>query len=66
MHNNEDIYDNLNDLSLETEEAFNKVMTRFDEMDRSMDKTFAAMYFLYGGIVTLMILMLVEAFAKTA
>ena len=62
MHNNEDIYDNLNELSQETEKSFQRVMDSFDKIDRSMDKTFAAMYFLYGGLVTAMIIGLAEAF----
>lgn len=40
-----------------------KLMKSFDRLDASMDRTFNAMYFLYGGIVTLMIVMIIESFS---
>lgn len=61
-YNNDDLANNLDDLSKETEKSFQSLMDKFDEIDNSMSKTLNAMYFLYGGIVALMILALAEAF----
>jgi len=40
-----------------------KLMRSFDRLDESMNRTFNAMFFLYGGIVAVMLLMIIEAFS---
>jgi len=40
-----------------------KLMKSFDRLDESMNRTFNAMFFLYGGIVAVMLLMIIEAFS---
>lgn len=42
-------------------ENYEKVMDAFDKIDNSMNRTFNAIYFLYGGLVTLMIMSIIEA-----
>jgi len=51
-------------MSKELDKSYQKVMDKFDEIDQSMQRTFNAMYFLYGGIVAVMIISLVEAFTS--
>lgn len=45
-------------------ENYEKVMDAFDRIDNSMNKTFNAIYFLYGGLVTMMIMSIAEAISK--
>lgn len=40
---------------------YNKTIDSFDRINESMNKTFNAIYFLYGGLVTLMIVSIIEA-----
>lgn len=40
-----------------------KLMKSFDRLDESMNRTFNAMFFLYGGLVAVMLLMIIEAFS---
>lgn len=48
---------------MEHDKINEKLMKSFDRLDASMNKTFNAMYFLYGGIVALMFLMIIESFS---
>ena len=40
---------------------YNKTIDSFDRINESMNKTFNAIYFLYGGLVTLMIVSIIES-----
>lgn len=50
-------FDNID----ESLSSYEKTMDSFDRINESMNKTFNAIYFLYGGLVTLMIVSIIEA-----
>lgn len=48
---------------MEHDKINEKLMKSFDRLDESMNRTFNAMFFLYGGIVAVMLLMIIEVFS---
>ena len=48
---------------MEHDKINEKLMRSFDRLDESMNRTFTAMFFLYGGIVAVMLLMIIELFS---
>jgi len=63
-YNNDDLHTEIQDLSKQTDNAYQACMRKFDEIDTSLSRTFNLISFLYGGAVAIMLVTIVEALVK--